>query len=85
MRTRKLRCSFCRKTADQVAKLAAGRPRVLFGPKVYICDACVVAATSIMEGNSPQTPAVSRSLLQKIKERYLHYFHSMSHAVGTQA
>jgi hypothetical protein len=85
MRIGKLRCSFCRKTADQVTKLAAGQPRVLFGPKIYICNECVAAATSILEGNSPPTPTVSRSLLQKIKERYRHYLHSMAHAVPRQA
>lgn len=67
MRIRKLRCSFCRKTADQVAKLAAGQPRMIFGPKVYICNECVEAANAIMQGSSPPTPAVSRSLLQKVK------------------
>jgi ClpX C4-type zinc finger len=56
MHIRKLRCSFCQKTADQVAKLAAGRPRELFGPKVYICNECAVAATSIMEGNPSPNP-----------------------------
>jgi len=85
MRIRKLRCSFCRKTADQVAKLAAGHPRVLFGPKIYICNDCIAAAASIMEGNSPPTPTVSRSLLQKIKDQCRHYLHCMPHAVPTQA
>jgi ATP-dependent protease Clp ATPase subunit len=73
MRIRKLRCSFCRKTADQIAKLAAGRPKVFLGPKVYICNECVAAANAIMQGDSPPTPAISRSLLQKVKERCRHY------------
>ena len=85
MRIRKLRCSFCRKTADQVAKLAAGQPRMIFGPKVYICNECAVAATSIMEGNPPPTPAVSRSLLQKLKDRYRNFLQRVSHAVAIQA
>jgi hypothetical protein len=85
MHIRKLRCSFCQKTADQGAKLAAGRPRELFGPKVYICNECAVAATSIMEGNPPPTPTVSRSLLQKLKDRYRNFLQRVSHAVAIQA
>jgi ClpX C4-type zinc finger len=41
-----LRCSFCRKTDTQVAKLVAG-------PRVYICDACVAIASRLMDGASP--------------------------------
>ena len=41
MRFKQLRCSFCRKKDSQVAKLVAG-------PRVYICDACVAIATQIM-------------------------------------
>ena len=37
-----LRCSFCGKDETQVAKLVAG-------PNVYICDACVAAARRIMD------------------------------------
>jgi ATP-dependent protease Clp ATPase subunit len=36
-----LRCSFCKKSEDEVAKLVAG-------PDVYICDECVVIATRLM-------------------------------------
>lgn len=79
MRIRKLRCSFCRKTEDQVSKLVAG-PRLIVGPKLYICNECVVVANSIMQGSPPPTPAVSRSLLQKIKERWRHLMQMvMSH------
>jgi len=45
---RKLHCSFCGKDEDQVAKLVAG-------PKVYICDACVDTARRIMD-ESPDPP-----------------------------
>jgi ATP-dependent Clp protease ATP-binding subunit ClpX len=69
MRIRKLRCSFCRKTEDQVSKLVAGR-RLIVGPKLYICDECVAIANSIMQGNTPPTPVVSRSLLHNAKERW---------------
>lgn len=41
-----LRCSFCGKDAGQVGKLIAG-------PKVHICDACVGVCNKILEA----TPA----------------------------
>ena len=47
---RVLRCSFCGKDETQVAKLVAG-------PKVYICDACVTASRRIMD-DSDDTEAV---------------------------
>lgn len=74
MRIRKLRCSFCRKTEDQVSKLVVG-PRFIVGPKLYICNECVAVANSIMQGNPPSTPAVSRSLLENVKERWRHLLH----------
>ncbi len=42
-----LRCSFCRRHEDEVAKLVAG-------PRVYICDRCVAIATEMM--NTPPDP-----------------------------
>ena len=39
-----LACSFCGKSAAEVAKLVAG-------PKVYICDACAAMAVQIMRNN----------------------------------
>ncbi len=71
MRIHKLRCSFCRKTEDQVSKLVAG-PRLIVGPKLYICNECVAIASAIMRGNPPPTPTATRSLLQKVKERWHH-------------
>ena len=44
MRT-KLSCSFCGKSAAEVAKLAAG-------PKVFICDVCAAEAHRIMSDPS---------------------------------
>jgi len=72
MRIRKLKCSFCRKTEDQVSKLVA-EPRLIVGPNLYICNECVAAATSIMQGSTAPTPETSRSLFHKVKEcwRYL--------------
>lgn len=47
-----LRCSFCGKDENQVAKLVAG-------PHAYICDACVAEAKRIMDsspgGDDPGT------------------------------
>ena len=45
---RKLRCSFCRRTEAEVAKLVAG-------PHVYICDRCAREALRIMD--TAQSPA----------------------------
>ena len=42
---RKLKCSFCGKSEDEVAKLVAG-------PRVYICDACVALARRLMDESS---------------------------------
>ena len=78
----KMRCSFCRKTEERVSKLVAG-PRLIVGPKLYICNECVAVASSIMKGNLPPTPVVSRSLLQKVKERWRHVVQrSMSRAAS---
>ena len=82
MRLRKLRCSFCRKTEERVSKLVAG-PRLIVGPKLYICNECVTVAIAIMQGSPPPTPVVSRSLLQKAKERWRHILRrSMSRAAS---
>ncbi len=78
MRIRKLRCSFCRKKEDQVAKLVAG-PRLLVGPKLYICNECVAVASSIMQGATAPTPETSRTLFHKVKECWHYLLHrSMS-------
>ncbi|MBZ5498989.1 MAG: hypothetical protein LAP85_21530 [Acidobacteriia bacterium] len=41
-----LTCTFCNRPQSQVARLIAG-------PKVYICDACIAAAEESMTGSSP--------------------------------
>ncbi len=46
LKRRTLKCSFCGKADSQVGKLIAG-------PKVYICDACVGVCNKILEA----TPA----------------------------
>jgi len=62
---RQLRCSFCRKGEAEVEKLVAG-------PHVYICDACVAIATKMMEGglsNDSQPPPVTTSMLRRLLGR----------------
>ena len=44
-RLRRLRCSFCGRKDEEVSKLVAG-------PRVYICDECVAAASRLMEGGT---------------------------------
>ena len=52
---RALKCSFCGKPEDQVAKLVAGTGGRGSQPSVYICDRCVEQAKSIMaDADSPE-------------------------------
>ena len=52
---RELRCSFCRKSENEIEKLVAG-------PNVYICNTCVRIATDIMNSSPPQGPVVRSSI-----------------------
>jgi ATP-dependent protease Clp ATPase subunit len=67
--TKTLTCSFCGKSAAEVSKLVAG-------PRVYICDACVAEATRIMStpggGGAPQRR--SQSSWARIVERIARTF-----------
>ena len=65
MHVRRLRCSFCRKTEDQVSKLVAG-------PRVYICDECVGVATRIMQ--APSNPPVRRSRVKRLRDLFHRVF-----------
>jgi len=58
-----LSCSFCRRSEQRVEKLVAG-------PGVYICDACVAIAARIMEDASSPPPRVPlwRRLLVRARE-----------------
>jgi ATP-dependent protease Clp ATPase subunit len=64
---RKLACSFCGKSAADVSKLVAG-------PKVYICDACVAVASRIMsepgEGTPPESPRAP-GICRRIWQRFI--------------
>jgi hypothetical protein len=50
MRTRALACSFCGSTAAEVARLIAG-------PRVFICDACVARCNEILAEHPPSASA----------------------------
>src|SRR5262245_22070758 len=57
-----LACSFCGKREDDVAKLVAG-------PRVYICDACVAIASRLMAdpgGGAPQRAARPIGLARRV-------------------
>ena len=66
-REKKVRCSFCGKTQDQVEKMISG-------PGVYICNECVDLCMDIVEGTPtakktvPQKPAYKLPKPQEIKE-----------------
>ena len=49
-----LRCSFCHKTQDVVAKLISSPSDY---PRAYICDECVAVCNSILEDDRGETPA----------------------------
>ena len=64
-RRKLLHCSFCGKDETRVSKLVAG-------PKVYICDACVATARQIMDksaGGDDSTPTASSSSWRGILSR----------------
>jgi ATP-dependent protease Clp ATPase subunit len=75
---KRLVCSFCGKSAAEVAKLVAG-------PRVYICDECVAAANRIMHGPTPDQHAIHRdrsSLLSRLRDRVRRVFNAW-HARGS--
>ena len=49
-----LRCSFCHKSQDAVAKLISSPSEY---PRAYICDECVAVCNSILEDDRSTTPA----------------------------
>jgi ATP-dependent protease Clp ATPase subunit len=62
---RQLRCSFCRRDEAHVAKLVAG-------PRVYICDACVEIAARIMTdaGDGPHATVSRPTFAQRLRRRF---------------
>jgi hypothetical protein len=78
-RLRQLRCSFCGKKEAEVSKLVAG-------PRVLICDACVAAASRLMEGGPPdddRPPEVRATLWSKLSTRARQFFRGGARRVGT--
>src|SRR3989475_642955 len=51
-----LRCSFCHKSQDAVAKLISSPSDY---PRAYICDECVAVCNSILEDDRPPAPAAT--------------------------
>jgi ATP-dependent Clp protease ATP-binding subunit ClpX len=51
-----LRCSFCHKSQDAVAKLISSPSDY---PRAYICDECVAVCNSILEDDRSTTPAAA--------------------------
>jgi ATP-dependent Clp protease ATP-binding subunit ClpX len=51
-----LRCSFCHKAQDAVAKLISSPSDY---PRAYICDECVAVCNSILEDDRTATPAAA--------------------------
>ncbi len=49
-----LRCSFCHKSQDAVAKLISSPSDY---PRAYICDECVAVCNSILEDDRSETPS----------------------------
>ena len=49
-----LRCSFCHKSQDAVAKLISSPSDY---PRAYICDECVAVCNSILEDDRTETTA----------------------------
>jgi len=63
LKLRKLRCSFCGKPDTEVAKLVAG-------PRVFICDACVAVASRLMEGDGDgETPEAAPTIWRRVSAR----------------
>ena len=61
-----LRCSFCHKSQDAVAKLISSPSDY---PRAYICDECVAVCNSILEDDRTATPpATTPNQLQKPHE-----------------
>lgn len=64
-RRKRLACSFCGKSADDVAKLVAG-------PRVFLCEECVAAAARILEshgGTSAAAAPARHGLLRAVWKR----------------
>ena len=59
---RRLACSFCRRSNEEVAKLVAG-------PRVYICDECVAIAARIMQDDGGNTLGPANGFFKRFVDR----------------
>jgi hypothetical protein len=53
MRFKRLACSFCGRSNDEVAKSVAG-------PRVYICDRCAYETVRIMDTTPPSNASLAK-------------------------
>lgn len=60
-----LRCSFCHKSQDAVAKLISSPSEF---PRAYICDECIAVCNSILEDDRHDRPQAAVSRLPKPQE-----------------
>lgn len=70
IKRKKLRCSFCGKSEDEVVKLVAG-------PRVYICDKCVASAKKIMDEEADDDtppPKAESSIYANLVSRTRQFF-----------
>lgn len=75
MKFRRLSCSFCGKKETEVVKLVAG-------PRVYICDACVAVANRLMtDDSSASEPIVVPTVWQRIGKRIRGLIHVESRRI----
>jgi ATP-dependent Clp protease ATP-binding subunit ClpX len=56
-----MKCSFCGKSSDEVAKLIAGPYKTSVVPElpVYICDECVARCNEILDESRPPHPRLA--------------------------
>lgn len=59
-----LKCSFCHKSQDEVAKLISSTPTR--SPSAYICDECVAACNSILAQHGGPRPR-KKSWFHRVK------------------
>ena len=73
--TRRLHCSFCGKSEREVAKLVAG-------PNVFICDACVAMCVEVLDNGRPAgSPARTPGVLDRARGRLERFLRGTSHVI----
>jgi shikimate dehydrogenase len=72
---RRIRCSFCGKSKDSVGKLVAG-------PSVYICDACVLLCNQILDQDGSVSAGAGTRVLALLGEPVEHSLSPRIHNVA---